>query len=254
MEWLDYFISQSFDNGTSLHDVNSPQYQSFLWITTDIKETWRTSGVDPRSLAYLYHPLVPSYELLRFYAYGTLYYATNGTKWRNKYGWMDDDKTTGFCDWYGTFDTELCINQEGEQTELGANNLIGSLPMELALVTNMLQLDLRWNWLTGTIPDIYFDQWKIIRNLNLFHNRLTGSIPASIGKATDLSTVHFNENLLSSTLPTEIGNLHVLRDLHLSYNTNMSGSIPTEIGRLTLLANLGKYRYHHVCVCGCVCE
>ena len=245
MEWLDYFISQSFDNGTSLQDVTSPQYQSFLWITTGINETWATdNNLSPLSLAYLYHPLVPSYELLRFYAYGTFYFSTNGNKWNKNSGWMDDvnSKTTNISSWFNGYEFALFYPvSEEERLTIGPNNLDGSIPAELAHITEMLELDLQRNTLTGTIPEVLFDRMKRLRIFKVFHNELTGEIPTLIGRATDLGIIDMNENLFSSTLPTEIGNLHVLRELNLSYNSNMSGSIPTEIGRLTVLSSLGKF-------------
>ena len=59
------------------------------------------------------------------------------------------------------------------------NNLTGTIPTELGLLSNLGLLGLHWNQLTGTIPT----ELGLLSNLyalQLSSNQLTGSVPTSL--------------------------------------------------------------------------
>ncbi|XP_028119482.1 receptor-like protein EIX2 [Camellia sinensis] len=99
---------------------------------------------------------------------------------------------------------------------------------ELEYSTTLLYLvnmDLSRNNLTGTIPE-ELSLLSGLLGLNLSHNNLTGSIPKKIGGLKLLESLDFSNNQLSGTIPESMSNLSFISHLNLSYN-NLSGRIPT---------------------------
>lgn len=65
------------------------------------------------------------------------------------------------------------------------NNLQGSLPDELRLLTRLLTIDVSLNAIEGSIPSIIAE----LSNLRVFRSntsRLSGNLPESLGRATAL--------------------------------------------------------------------
>ncbi|XP_028111965.1 receptor-like protein EIX2 [Camellia sinensis] len=99
---------------------------------------------------------------------------------------------------------------------------------ELEYSTTLLYLvnmDLSRNNLTGTIPE-ELSLLSGLLGLNLSHNNLTGSIPKKIGGLKSLESLDFSNNKLSGTIPESMSNLSFISHLNLSYNS-LSGRIPT---------------------------
>ncbi|KAL5549763.1 hypothetical protein UlMin_004994 [Ulmus minor] len=84
--------------------------------------------------------------------------------------------------------------------DLSSNNLVGSIPEQLATLDGLL-------------------------GLNLSHNHLSGSIPQQIGNMKSLLSLDFSDNQISGTIPDSMSILTSLSYLNLSYN-NLSGKIP----------------------------
>lgn len=142
---------------------------------------------------------------------------------------------------------------------LSNNNLSGSLPLALSRLESLAYLDLRWNSLTGPLPDL--SEIEPIKTLLLTDNEFGGEIPKWIGNLRnlvrlDISLNHFrgefpseliklgklrsvavHHNMLGGTIPPEIGDLHELRRLILNDN-QLSGLIPEELGSLSSLRHL----------------
>ncbi|KAL7183808.1 hypothetical protein ACSBR2_026059 [Camellia fascicularis] len=85
--------------------------------------------------------------------------------------------------------------------DLSRNNLIGTIPGELTLLSGL-------------------------HGLNFSHNNLTGSIPKNISGLKSLESLDFSSNQLSGIIPQSMSALTFLSHLNLSYN-NFSGHIPT---------------------------
>ena len=98
-----------------------------------------------------------------------LYSNTSGASWTVSTGW----NTTTPCStpWFGV----ICDGTNTTITglNLSSNNLAGPLPATLGDLTNLLELDLHGNALTGTIPTLPAN----LITLNLHNNQLTGSFP-----------------------------------------------------------------------------
>jgi hypothetical protein len=88
------------------------------------------------------------------YTLGVLYYSTNGTNWSNNNGWLTDKNE---CNWWNGADGLFC-DENGAIFELdlydgSGNNLVGTIPMELTLLSDSAALlALGDNSLMGTIP------------------------------------------------------------------------------------------------------
>ncbi|CAL9016895.1 unnamed protein product [Prunus brigantina] len=111
-------------------------------------------------------------------------------------------------------------------------DLPGTLPVEMARLTYLEEIDLTRNYLNGTIPR----EWGSLPliNISLLANRLTGSIPKEIGNITTLKSLDISMNYLSGVLPRELGNLSLIERMILNSN-NFTGELPDTFGNLTTL-------------------
>ncbi|TXG56071.1 hypothetical protein EZV62_017384 [Acer yangbiense] len=114
--------------------------------------------------------------------------------------------------------------------DLGFNRLEGSLP----LWSNVTNLSLRNNLLTGPIPSDIGHRMSIFENLDLSSNLLNGSIPPSISEMRNLSFLDLSNNHLSGEIPSIWQGLDKLRVIDLSKN-RLSGGIPSSICSLPSL-------------------
>jgi hypothetical protein len=113
-----------------------------------------------------------------------LYLATDGANWAGgpyaggNQNWLVGDPCTN--NWAGVACSDGVLNN----IQLWANNLVGTLPTELGLLTELV-------------------------GINFVSNRLSGTIPTELSQVTRLEWLMLNNNYLSGTLPTELGQLSV---------------------------------------------
>jgi hypothetical protein len=120
-------------------DADSPQAKALVWLDSD--------------------PQYNDYELYRLnqrYALAVLYYSTDGDSWENKDGWLSVENE---CTWYH-YSSEYTLEDDQscvEATRLSVlhllrNNLAGTLPTELELLTDLEFMSVFDFALSGTIP------------------------------------------------------------------------------------------------------
>ena len=109
------------------------------------------------------------------------------------------------------------------------------LPQEITVFDRMTKLDLRNNFLTGTIPTIIGSMNKL-RAINLYGNKFSGSIPEDVYELIGMEYLVLGRNSFVGTISPSIGKLTHMLSLYLGYN-DLSGSIPLE---LKYLDRLGK--------------
>jgi hypothetical protein len=193
--------SVSFDNGVALSDPTSPQYNALMWL--DNLEAY------------------PNWKRIQWYALAVLYYSTNGENWQEIDGWMTDEDE---CTWL-THDTENpACNDNGAyyQITLYRNNLDGTVPLELALLSNSLF------------------------SLDFTGDNVTGTLPTELGLLTNLGILQFDVTNLSGSIPTELGRLDLLgnQDLYIVLQGNMLiGTIPTEVVGVANLRYFSLYKF-----------
>lgn len=161
----------------------------------------------------------------------------------------------------GTLPRSLSALTELERIDLHDNQFEGDLSMFVDESASLTHVDVSKNQLTGM--DHYWHNHTNLRELNLGYNQITGTIP--IGLATGcplLQKLTLQSNQLSGTIPVEFGNLIYLTELRLSNNffngtildefhvfssirvldlgnnRDISGTLPPELGSLTQLQRL----------------
>ena len=161
----------------------------------------------------------------------TLYEATDGDNWEYNVGWLSDDRPLNA--WFG-----VTTDADGRVTSLYLtyNQLSGSIPVELAKLTNLTELNIGGNQLSGTIP-VELANLSNLTHLDLYDNQLSGTIPSELANLSNLAHLSLGNNQFSGTIPVELANLSNLAHLDLSIN-QLSGSIPPELGSLTNLTVL----------------
>ncbi len=105
----------------------------------------------------------------------------------------------------------------------------------LQYLINLEILDLSFNELTGTIPDIFTSTPKL-EILNLAGNYLEGEIPSSITTLVSLKELKLQSNRLTGSIPLGFRNNHCksIRHINLSKNRLTSGAIDALHGLTTL--------------------
>lgn len=219
-------------------DGDSPQWEAWEWLLEQDLEGYTDD------------------ELLQRYAVATFYFATDGIEYgvnetstgQSTSMWIDAD--THECTWY---DGIICnADLVVQQFDFRQNNLRGTIPAEMGILTNLIRLDLGSNpLLRGTIPP-QVGLLTELQGLDLHENDLTGAIPSELGMLTVLSWLtlanqdsssgvstarNTGNRKLSSTIPPQLGQL--VRLQHMRFEDNrLSGTIPNELANLANLQTL----------------
>jgi Leucine-rich repeat (LRR) protein len=94
------------------------------------------------------------------------------------------------------------------------NDLIGTLPNSLCLMTNLIWLQLSENHFYGSIPP-GIGNMRNLKYLYLNGNNFVGDIPRELTPTTSLLTeVWFQNNLLSGTVPAAFAEIPSLKNLY----------------------------------------
>ncbi|CAM9841435.1 unnamed protein product [Scytosiphon promiscuus] len=141
----------------------------------------------------------------------TLFGATRGSHWQDKYGWETDAELST---WFG-----VNVNDQGRVITLWLheNNLQGYLLQNLGDLGVLRELNLSGNDLTGALPK-ELGNLTALTMLKLSSNRLAGAIPKELGNLTTLKVLFLSDNHFEGTVPAELGALDSLEVLSLSYN------------------------------------
>lgn len=110
----------SFDRGAALQDPDSPQSKALTWLAGDTN-----------------FKNYPDWRRMQRYALAVFYYSTNGDEWRDNGGWLSEADE---CTWL-THETNAPVcNPNGAYIDitLKKNNLRGTIPLELALLSDSL--------------------------------------------------------------------------------------------------------------------
>jgi len=190
---LEQFLSsQSLDGGAAMRNSSSPQGQALTWL------------LDPTS-----NPSVgENTDTLTRYVLATMFFALDGANtWVNTDEWLT---STSICEWY-TSGSDPC-NEEGILTDidLKRNGLEGELPAdEIAMLAPHLKvLDVSGNNLQGTIPTTL----GLLTNLNILFidgNQYEGTIPSELGDLESMEKIYLNDNDLVGSIPDELCALEI---------------------------------------------
>jgi hypothetical protein len=135
-EFLDGLPTYSLELAST--NVSSPQAKALTWLRAD-----------PQYNEY------DLYRLYQRYALAVLYFSTNATYWNNNRGWLLNDNK---CSWYqynnshDRDDDNFCVKASRLSVlDLGENNLDGTIPTELELLTDVEYMYLSGETLSGAI-------------------------------------------------------------------------------------------------------
>lgn len=132
-----------------------------------------------------------------------------------------DEFSVDPCSW-----AMITCSSDNKVTLLGApsQSLAGILSGAIANLTNLKQISLQNNNISGKIPPEIGSLLKL-QTLDLSNNGFSGSVPNTLGQLKSLQYLRLNNNSLSGSFPASLANLSRLAFLDLSYN-NLSGPVP----------------------------
>lgn len=250
---------------SAMEDPNSAQSRAFQWLLEDLEE----------------NSLQPEQQIKQRFALATIYMATGGDLWVDNLHWLSH--SIHECQWFQkesfAFKHTMGRLYPGYLKEffpptepppprcdsrglylglwLDANHLVGSIPVELYMLTSLRTLSFAWNDLKGSISSHIGELTSLegffayglkdagtipteigllpnMKGIGFYMSELEGPIPNELWLLTNLETIAMGASSHTGTLPSEVGLLSQLRWLHI-IETLMTGSIPTETGLLTNL-------------------
>ncbi|CAJ1965577.1 unnamed protein product [Cylindrotheca closterium] len=223
---------------------------AFDWLSN--VDTWTPAvGTAPKDLDSIW---TERYSLAVFYC------VINGPVWERQDNWLS---SVSVCSWGGVtcngmnrvislvrtriqvrdapgrfrvggfLPTDLGALSELANLSLQNNALTGTLPTELANLGQLTNLDFDSNKIAGMVPSQLGTNLQQLKRLYLKNNKLTGAVPTEIGSLTLLTELRLNFNQFRSTIPTEFGKLSLLKQFTIGIN-NWSGSLPSEMSSISL--------------------
>ena len=134
----------------------------------------------------------------------------------------DADKTNdcvpdcdGVWDGIGAVLWETCYPTNTTYFNLTNSRLTGKIPPDIGNLTNLTELYLWGNQLTGIPPEI--GNLTNLIKLHLGGNELTGSIPVEIGNLTNLTYLGLSDNKLSGEIPQQVCDLIESNNLDINH-------------------------------------
>lgn len=180
-----------------------------------------------------------------------LHSSTNGDNWLDKTNWelTLQNSPPPNCNLNNLFGISTNAMGRVSKINLYGNNLSGSLPNSLGLLSALTELFLGYDPIIGTIPNEIGNLTELrvlsitdceiegaipttINNLQnlellyLFNNQLSGTIPANLDDLTKLEILFLQNNQLSGTLPAALANINSLNRLYISGN-QLTGCYPS---------------------------
>ncbi|MBD2705100.1 SBBP repeat-containing protein [Spirosoma sp. BT702] len=153
-----------------------------------------------------------------------LYTSTGGANWTNRTGWLsgcDPCTGNGGSPWAGV----VCSNGRVVRLNMDSNNMIGSLPASMSALTQLVNLQVPNNQLTGGI-----DALRNLANLvdiNLYNNHFSGPLPSFTAMTSLQILVAHGGNQFSGSIPASLGTA-AMQTINLADN-QLSGCFPSSL-------------------------
>lgn len=211
LTWLLQATSES-----SLKMRTSPQHQAACWMLYG--DPMRKKVAGSRAV------------FRQRYAMATFYYATQGpAHWYPDVGnpnattsAVKDEKANHWlsnyneCTWYGVQCTSRVPFGFGTVSAIDVTffGVAGILPREMALLTNLRELDLHGNDLQGVLPHLAIVNWKKMEYLRLHMNGFFGNLLKEMENMKNLREMTLFGNYFAGTIPKEIANLRKLGEFN----------------------------------------
>jgi len=187
-----------------------------------------------------------SLELQKRFLLALVYYSLNGKEWHQQMNFLSAKPA---CKWNEQFNTEVgipvqvgvsCKEDNVRELYFPKNNLQGEFPAAFGLFTELVELNLFDNAVTGVLPSELTALTKL-ESLVAHNNDLQGPIPAWIGELTALRTLNLSNNGFTGNLPASFS--ATLETLALERN-DLTGKLDSLQGLAKLKAlYLGDNRF-----------
>jgi hypothetical protein len=163
------------------------------------------------------------------FAMAILYCEFNGDNWLEGDFWLSDLHE---CDWYTLVGVDPCGRREQYQIIRSyGQQMRGTLPPELSMLSTLWEVTLSDNLIEGTIPSEYYKLSKL-ETLGLAFNLFKGPIPDFVWEFEDMVYMDLAYNFFTGTIPDTV---HLtepnLRVLFLE-NNDLASTIPNTFGQL----------------------
>lgn len=134
----------------------------------------------------------------------------------------------------GTIPPEIALLTDMRKLVLWDNSLTGTVPWEpiLERMVKMEFLDLDKNEFTGLLPSPEPGTWPLMKIFWVSKNLFTGTISSGFANWPNLQDLYIRDNLLTGTIPSELGSLSSMNWFAVDEN-DLHGTLPTEIGGWT---------------------
>ena len=237
------------------NSAESPQVEALRWLSQmsggDENLHVRDAGTTTSTPQF---QVDADADLAQRYALAVLYFATGGDGWRecsrdltSKCESSDGSglqssshflSTGSVCAWFGL----TCSDEQKKGLvtwiDLSNNGLSGSIPDELSLLSN--NLELLWlssnSELGGSVPQWIGDVTHM-QSLSFFDTAIGGTIPDSLYNLSKLSSLRVYGSKLEGTISTKIGQLSNMQWLWM-HGCELTGAIPSQLGSLKKLEAL----------------
>jgi len=213
----------------ALEDAKSPQRKAYDWLLADPSFS-----------------LFPDWRKLQRFALACLFYSLGGDGWSSKTGWLDYEHHE--CQWETFSYEKLMLAKdffltsfhpfENAVDESVIDQVYHDNPCyDRSLNDSSLDGEYRYLWhvgnnLDGTLPP-ELCLLTSLRSILLGLTRIHGALPATIGKLSELETISIMKTQMND-IPSEIGLLTNLKALMVIEN-EVGGTIASELGRLEKL-------------------
>ncbi|KAE8720539.1 Receptor-like protein kinase HAIKU2 [Hibiscus syriacus] len=114
----------------------------------------------------------------------------------------------------------------------------GKIPPAIGDLTELMELELQYNYLSGEIP-MEIGKLHKLWQLELYNNELTGKLPVGLRNLTKLEFFDASANNLEGDIAV-VGSMTNLISLQL-FENKFSGGVPPELGEFKKLVNLSLY-------------
>jgi hypothetical protein len=139
------------------------------------------------------------------------------------------------CSWAGiACDPDMCVTE----IEFELNNLVGTIPTEIALLKELSVWGMERGGLQGKIPTEIGALTKLTF-LDLDYNKLTGSLSSELLSLSSLTQLDINDNKMTGSIDG-IGVFPNMSFLQL-HNNSFTGTVPQAVGTYS---NLGAFTLH----------
>lgn len=114
----------------------------------------------------------------------------------------------------GTIPRELMFLNSISELNLGWNQMNGTVPDDLHMLSMLEVFDIKNNAITGEFPTVLL-QLKHLRKIDLGHLKLNGTVPEELGTLTKLEILDLQHTMLTGTLPQSVLDLPHLETIRI---------------------------------------